>query len=79
MRVSEFSKPEQILSQRDATLNSIAEKENESCDDGVSFSHDCESSHEVELPDICQQSQSEQPSSGSHNVDEALKDCNMAE
>ena len=79
MRVSEFSKPEQILSQRDATLNSIAEKENESCDDGVSFSHDCESSHEVELPDICQQSQSEQPPSASHNVDGAFKDCNLGE
>ena len=79
MRVSEFSKPEQILSQRDATLNSIAEKENESCDDGVSYSHDCESSHEVELPDICQQSQSELPPPASHNVDGTLKDYNVGE
>ena len=79
MRTSEFSKPEQILSQRDATLNSIAEKENESCDDGLTFSHDCETSHEVELPDICQQSQSEQPPPTSDNVDGTLKDCNTGE
>ena len=79
MRVGEFSKPEQILSQRDATLNSIAEKENENCDDGLTFSYDIETSHEVELPDICQQSQSEQPSSTSHNVDRTVKDCNKGE
>ena len=79
LRVGEFCKSEQILSQRDTALKSIAEKENESCEESLTYSQDCEASQEVTLPDICQQRQSEPNQSTSNSSSQQLDDRTMEE
>ena len=79
LRVGEFCKSEQISSQRDTALKSIAEKENESCEESLTSNQDCEASQEVTLPDICQQRQSEPSQSITNSSSQQLDDRTMEE